>query len=68
MNQLLDLRLVNVLNFDRLEKNLYHISIKIIVGFENTLCGNEGMLRIYYPQMGVHSYELQMFKDLFMLG
>ena len=63
MNQLLDLRSVNALNFDRLEKDLHHISIKIIVGVENTLCGNEGMLRIYYPQMGVHSYELQIFKD-----
>ena len=44
MNQLLDLRLVNVLNFERLEKDLHHISIKILVDVENTLCENEGMV------------------------
>ena len=64
MNQLSDPRSVTALNFDRLKKDLHHISIKILVDIESTLCGNEGMVRIYGPQKGAHSFELQIFKDL----
>ena len=58
VNQLSDLRSITALNFDRLKRNLHHISIKILVNVENTLCGNEGTLCIDGPQKGVHLHEL----------
>ena len=64
VNQLSDLCSVTALNYDRLNKNLHHVSIKMLVDVENTLCGNEGAVRISGPQKEVHSFELQIFEDL----
>ena len=64
VTQLADLRSVAALNLDLLKKNLYQISIKVLVDVENTLCGNEGVVHIFGPQKVVHSYQLQIFEDL----
>jgi len=64
VNQLSDLCLVTALNYDRLNKNLHHVSIKMLVDVENTLCGNEGTVRISGSQKEVYSFELQIFEDL----
>lgn len=68
MNQLLDICSVTALNFDRLKKDLHHISFKIIVGVENTLCGNDGMVRIYDPQKGFHFMNCKYLKIYSTLG
>ena len=45
VTQLADLRSVAALNLDLLKKNLYQISIKVLVDVENTLCWIEGAMR-----------------------
>ncbi len=64
MRQLSDLRLVAALNFDRLRRNLHQVNIEVLVDVENTLCGNEGAVRIYGPQKGVQPHQIQVFENI----
>jgi glycerate kinase len=64
VHQLTDLRTVAALKFDRLRINLHQVNIKVLVDVENTLCGNEGAVRIYGPQKGVQSHQIEVFEDL----
>ncbi|MAJ51419.1 MAG: hypothetical protein CMB82_07390 [Flammeovirgaceae bacterium] len=64
VRKLTDLRLVAALNFDRLKRNLNQVNIKVLVDVENTLCGNEGAVRIYGPQKGVQPNQLQTFEEI----
>ena len=63
VRQLADLRSVAALNFDRLRRNLHQVNIEVLVDVENTLCGNEGAVRIYGPQKGVQPHQIQVFED-----
>ncbi len=64
VRQLADLSLVAALNFDRLRRNLHQVNIEVLVDVENTLCGNEGAVRIYGPQKGVQPHQIQVFENI----
>ena len=64
VRQLADLSLVAALNFDKLRRNLHQVNIEVLVDVENTLCGNEGAVRIYGTQKGVQQHQIQVFENI----